>query len=276
MTVDTALHSAASGRERYQKVVRDWVIRALPGLAILCLWQIASGRLIRENYISKPTDIAKRLFDLFASGEIWPSLQVTGRELILSYVLGVASGMLLGYVLGRAPKVARIVEPYVMAFYGIPKIALAPLFVIWFGIGIWSKVMLAGTMVFFLVFYNVFAGVRSVDRDMVNLALVLGANERQLGRQIYLPATAPFLLLGMRMAIPYAVIGVIVGEFTASTAGLGLFINYASSTYDPAGVFAGIFVLLAFVMMMSAIASRIERRIMRWRPQADATPGEGT
>ena len=163
MTVDTALHSAASGRERYQKVVRDWVIRALPGLAILCLWQIASGRLIRENYISKPTDIAKRLFDLFASGEIWPSLQVTGRELILSYVLGAASGMLLGYVLGRAPKVARIVEPYVMAFYGIPKIALAPLFVIWFGIGIWSKVMLAGTMVFFLVFYNVFAGVRSVD-----------------------------------------------------------------------------------------------------------------
>jgi len=141
--------------------------------------------------------------------------------------------------------------------YGIPKIALAPLFVIWFGIGIWSKVMLAGTMVFFLVFYNVYAGVRSVDREIVNLALVLGANERQLGRQIYLPAAAPFLLLGMRMAIPYAVIGVIVGEFTSSVVGLGLFINYASSTYDPASVFAGIFILLAFVMVMNTLALKV-------------------
>jgi NitT/TauT family transport system permease protein len=134
--------------------------------------------------------------------------------------------------------------------------------------------MLAGTMVFFLVFYNVFAGVRSVDREMVNLAPVLGANERQLGRQIYLPATAPFLLLGMRMAIPYAVIGVIVGEFTASTAGLGLFINYASSTYDPAGVFAGIFIQLGFVMTMSAVADRIERRILRWRPSTYTPSGD--
>ena len=256
MTLETALHSTSPARKgRLQRAVRDGMIRALPGIAILCFWQVASGRLIRENYISKP--------------------QVTGQELVLSYVFGVASGMLLGYFLGRAPRIARIVEPYLMAFYGIPKIALAPLFVIWFGIGIWSKVWLAGTMVFFLVFYNVFAGVRSVDRDMVNLALVLGANERQLGRQIYLPATAPFLLLGMRMAIPYAVIGVIVGEFTASTAGLGLFINYASSTYDPAGVFAGIFILLAFVMAMSAIATRIEHRILRWRPQTHAGPGDG-
>jgi NitT/TauT family transport system permease protein len=183
-------------------------------------------------------------------------------------------GLLLGYALGSSPRLASIFEPYVMAFYGIPKIALAPLFVIWFGIGIWSKVMLAGTMVFFLVFYNVFAGVRSVDRDVVNLALVLGANERQLGRQIYLPAAAPFLLLGMRMAIPYAVIGVIVGEFTSSTAGLGLFINYASSTYDPAGVFAGIFILLAFVMGMNALANRLERKLLKWQPTCQRIAAE--
>jgi NitT/TauT family transport system permease protein len=273
--VEAAISSSSSERKaRFRRAVRDGALRTLPGIAILCLWQVASGRVIRENYVSKPTEIARRLYDLFASGEIWPSLQVTGQELILSYVFGVVSGMVLGYVLGRAPKAARIVEPYLMAFYGIPKIALAPLFVIWFGIGVWSKVMLAGTMVFFLVFYNVFAGVRSVDREMVNLALVLGANERQLGRQIYLPATAPFLLLGMRMAIPYAVIGVIVGEFTASTAGLGLFINYASSTYDLAGVFAGIFILLGFVMTMSAIADRIERRILRWRPSTYTPSGD--
>jgi NitT/TauT family transport system permease protein len=254
--------------------LRRALVLALPGIVMLCFWQFASGRLIREAYVSRPTDVVKRLFELFYTGEIWPSLKVTGQELVLSYAIGVVMGLLLGYALGRSPRLARVFEPYVMAFYGIPKIALAPLFVIWFGIGIWSKVTLAGTMVFFLVFYNVYAGVRSVDREIVNLALVLGANERQLGRQIYLPAAAPFLLLGMRMAIPYAVIGVIVGEFTSSVAGLGLFINYASSTYDPASVFAGIFILLAFVMIMNALASRLERRLLRWQPSMHSVPSE--
>ncbi|MEH2473784.1 NitT/TauT family transport system permease protein [Nitrobacteraceae bacterium AZCC 2161] len=264
-----------SPRQLWAPIGRGLMLAA-PGIIMLCGWQYASGRLIRESYVSKPTDIAKRLYELFATGEIWPSLAVTGKELVLSYVIGVTLGLLLGYALGRAPRAARIVEPYVMAFYGIPKIALAPLFVIWFGIGIWSKVMLAGTMVFFLVFYNVYAGVRSIDREVVNLAMVLGANERQLGRHIYLPAAAPFLLLGMRMAIPYAVIGVIVGEFTSSIAGLGLFINYASSTYDPASVFAGIFILLAFVMVMNALATRLERRLLRWRPSMQGVPPEAS
>src|SRR5882757_2015646 len=247
-----------------------------PGVIMLVAWQFASGRLVREAYISKSTNIARRLYDLFYTGEIWPSLKVTGQELVLSYVIGVVMGLLLGYALGRSPRLARVIEPYVMAFYGIPKIALAPLFIIWFGIGIWSKVVLAGTMVFFLVFYNVYAGVRSVDREVVNLALVLGANERQLGRHIYLPAAAPYLLMGMRMAIPYAVIGVIVGEFTSSVAGLGLFINYASSTYDPASVFAGIFILLAFVMIMNALASRLEKRLLRWRPPSQNVSQEAS
>jgi sulfonate transport system permease protein len=275
MTEQLTTHAAGT-RSLRRISVPFWraLLLIAPGVLMLGGWQFASGRLIREAYVSKPTDIAKRLYELFTTGEIWPSLKVTGEELVLSYVIGVALGLLLGYGLGRAPRLARVIEPYVMAFYGIPKIALAPLFIIWFGIGIWSKVVLAGTMVFFLVFYNVYAGVRSIDREIVNLALVLGANEQQLGRHIYLPAAAPFLLMGMRMAIPYAVIGVIVGEFASSVAGLGLFINYASSTYDPASVFAGIFILLAFVMIMNALASRLERRLLRWRPPAQSIAQE--
>ena len=145
--------------------------------------------------------------------------------------------------------------------------------VIWFGIGIWSKVTLAATMVFFLVFYNVYAGVRSVDRELVDLARVMGANERQLGRHVYLPATAPFVMLGMRMAIPYAVIGVIVGEFTSSVKGLGLFIHYASDTYDPAGVFAGIAILVVFISAAGAAANRLERRLLRWKSAGAASAG---
>jgi NitT/TauT family transport system permease protein len=260
---------------------RSWLGKAvhgltllLPGIVILIFWQWAAGRLIKEIYVSKPTAVAERLYELFSSGEIYPHLWTTGQELVLGYVIGVTGGILAGYALGRSPRLASIFEPYVMAFYGIPKIALAPLFIIWFGIGIWSKIALAGIMVFFLVFYNVYTGVRSVDRELVNLTLVMGANQRQLTYHVYLPAAAPYVLLGMRMAVPYSVIGVIVGEFTSSTQGLGLFIHEASSTYDPAGVFAGIVILLAFVVVANVLAGRLERRFLRWKAPTAHTPSE--
>jgi len=246
----------------------------LPGIAILLFWQWASGRLIKEIYVSKPTAVAARLVELFSSGEIYPHLLTTGQELVLGYVIGVAGGILGGYALGRSPRLAKIFEPYVMAFYGVPKIALAPLFIIWFGIGIWSKVALAAIMVFFLVFYNVYSGVRAVDRELVNLTLVMGANQRQLTYHVYFPAAAPYVFLGMRMAVPYSVIGVIVGEFTSSTQGLGLFIHEASSTYDPAGVFAGIVILLAFVVVANMLAARLERHFLRWKKPTAHGPSD--
>jgi NitT/TauT family transport system permease protein len=258
-------HGARAGRA---------LLALTPGLVLLLFWQWASGRLIAAIYISRPTEIVARLYEMFSSGEILPHLVVTFEELVLGYSIGVAAGVLAGYGLARAPRLAAIFEPYVMAFYGIPKIALAPLFIIWFGIGLWSKVALAATMVFFLVFYNVFAGVRGVDRELVNLARIMGANERQLTRHVFLPAAAPFVIMGMRMAIPYSVIGVIVGEFTSSVRGLGLFIHQASSTYDPAGVFAGIAILLVFVTVANALAGRLERRLLRWRPPPVGVHGE--
>jgi NitT/TauT family transport system permease protein len=256
--------SAARRRSLLGKAAHRLVL-LMPGIALLLFWQWAAGRLIREIYVSKPTAVAERLYEILSSGEIYPHLWTTGQELVLGYVIGVSSGILAGYALGRSPRLAGIFEPYVMAFYGVPKIALAPLFIIWFGIGIWSKIALAAIMVFFLVFYNVYSGVRAVDRELVNLTLVMGANQRQLTYHVYLPAAAPFVMLGMRLAIPYSVIGVIVGEFTSATQGLGLFIHEASSTYDPAGVFAGIVILLAFIMTANFLAGRLEHRLLRWR-----------
>jgi NitT/TauT family transport system permease protein len=244
----------------------DRLFALAPGIALLLFWQWASGRVVREIYVSRPSEIAVRLYEAFASGEILPDLAITAQELVLGYVIGVVLGIAAGYPLGRSARIAAIFEPYVMAFYGVPKIALAPLFIIWFGIGLWSKVALAATMVFFLVFYNVYMGVREVDRGLVNLTLLMGASESQLTRHIYLPAAAPFVIMGMRMAIPYSVIGVIVGEFTSSVRGLGLFISQASANYDPAGVFAGIAILLAFVFLANAGATRLERRLLRWKP----------
>lgn len=272
---DASSRSVASHRQRLSAQAVDLLrplLKLLPGIVLLLVRQWASGRLIREIYVSKPTAVAQRLYELFSSGEIYPHLWTTGQELVLGYVIGVAGGVISGYALGRSPRLARIFEPYVMAFYGVPKIALAPLFIIWFGIGMGSKVALASIMVFFLVFYNVFAGVRSVDRELVNLMLIMGANQRQLTYHVFLPAAAPFVMLGMRLAIPYSVIGVIVGEFTSSAQGLGLFIHEASSTYDPAGVFAGIVILLAFVTIANFFAGRLERRLLRWRSLSGAGP----
>jgi NitT/TauT family transport system permease protein len=265
--------SAARRRSLLGKAMHRLVL-LLPGIAILVFWQWAAGRLIKEIYVSKPTAVAERLYEIFSSGEIYPHLWTTGQELVLGYVIGVSGGILAGYALGRSPRLASIFEPYVMAFYGVPKIALAPLFIIWFGIGIWSKIALASIMVFFLVFYNVYSGVRAVDRELVNLTLVMGANQRQLTYHVYFPAAAPYVMLGMRMAVPYSVIGVIVGEFTSSTQGLGLFIHEASSTYDPAGVFAGIVILLAFVVVANVLAGRLERRFLRWKTPTTQGPSD--
>jgi NitT/TauT family transport system permease protein len=263
----------AKKRSRLGKAAHRLVL-LLPGVAIVVFWQWAAGRLIKEIYVSKPSAVVVRLYEVFSSGEIYPHLWTTGQELVLGYVIGVSGGILAGYALGRSPRLAAIFEPYVMAFYGVPKIALAPLFIIWFGIGIWSKVALASIMVFFLVFYNVYSGVRAVDRELVNLTLVMGANQRQLTYHVYLPAAAPYVMLGMRMAVPYSVIGVIVGEFTSSTQGLGLFIHEASSTYDPAGVFAGIVILLAFVVVANVLAGRLERRFLRWKTPLVHAPSD--
>jgi NitT/TauT family transport system permease protein len=269
-----AAATPAARRRSFADNAGRGLLKLSPGLALLVFWQWASGRLIKEIYVSKPTAVAARLYELFASGEIYPHLWTTGEELVLGYVIGVAGGILAGYALGRSKRLAAIFEPYVMAFYGIPKIALAPLFIIWFGIGIGSKVALAAIMVFFLVFYNVYSGVRSVDRELVNLTLVMGANQRQLTTHVYFPAAAPYVLLGMRMAVPYSVIGVIVGEFTSSIQGLGLFIHEASSTYDPAGVFAGIVILLAFVVAANFLAGRLERRLLRWKTPTGHAPND--
>jgi NitT/TauT family transport system permease protein len=237
---------------------------------VLLGWQLAVtlGH-IPPVILPSPVSITKYIFeryDILLMHAI-PTTLESAASFVLATLLGIALAIIITY-----SQIAReALYPNLVFFQLIPKIALAPLFIIWFGIGIGSKVALAAIMVFFLVFYNVYTGVRSVDRELVNLTLVMGANQRQLTYHVYFPAAAPYVLLGMRMAVPYSVIGVIVGEFTSSIQGLGLFIHEASSTYDPAGVFAGIVILLAFVVAANFLAGRLERRLLRWKtPMASA------
>ena len=253
------------------QVAQRWILPILPGVALVLLWEFASGRLVREAYVSSPKAVVERLYQLFSTGVILPDLQTTGTELVLGYGIGVTAGTLCGYVLGRSQGLARIFEPYLLAFYGVPKIAFAPLFIIWFGIGISSKVALSAIMVFFLVFYNVYVGVRSVSREYVDVARVMGADQRQLTRYVYFPATTPFIMLGLRAGLPYAVIGVIVGEFASATSGLGLYMYRGSVNFDPAAVFAGVVILLVFVLGMSSLLKLLEQRLLKWQGNGPAS-----
>jgi NitT/TauT family transport system permease protein len=242
-----------------------WIWRALVGAALLIFWQWAAGTLIRETFLAKPTSIMWRLCELFATGEIWIHIRVTFSEVIIGFLMGSVLGLAVGLVLGSSRFLSIVFEPYVMAFYGIPRIALAPIFIIVLGIGIWSKVAVVFIQVFFMLFINAYAGVREINQEYVHLARIMGANNGLILRKIVVPSTMPFIMLGLRSAVPYAVIGAVVGEFIAASKGLGYFINYAGSTFDSAGAFAGIFILLAFIMVANGLMQRLEKAVIKWR-----------
>ena len=242
-----------------------WIWRVLVGAALLILWQFAAGTLIRETFLAKPTSIMWRLYELFATAEIWVHIRVTLTEVVIGFVMGGVLGLAVGFVLGSSRFLSIVFEPYVMAFYGIPRIALAPIFIIVLGIGIWSKVAIVFIQVFFMLFINAYAGVREINQEYLQLARIMGANRRLILRKIVIPSTMPFIMLGLRSAVPYAVIGAVVGEFIAASKGLGYFINYAGSTFDSAGAFAGIFILLAFIMVANGLMQRLEKAAIKWR-----------
>ncbi len=242
-----------------------WIWRGLVGAALLIFWQWAAGALIRETFLAKPTSVMWRLYELFATGEIWVHIRVTLTEVVIGFLMGGVLGLAVGLVLGSSRFLSIVFEPYVMAFYGIPRIALAPIFIIVLGIGIWSKVAVVFIQVFFMLFINAYAGVREINQEYVQLARIMGANKGLILRKIIIPSTMPFIMLGLRSAVPYAVIGAVVGEFIAASKGLGYFINYAGSTFDSAGAFAGIFILLAFILVANGLMQGLEKAVIKWR-----------
>lgn len=242
-----------------------WLWRVLVGAALLLFWQWAAGALIRETFLAKPTSVLWRLYELFATGVIWVHIRVTLSEVVIGFLMGSVLGLAVGFALGSSRFLSLVFEPYVMAFYGIPRIALAPIFIIVLGIGIWSKVAVVFIQVFFMLFINAYAGVREINQEYLQLARIMGANSGLILRKIIIPSTMPFIMLGLRSAVPYAVVGAVVGEFIAASKGLGYFINYAGSTFDSAGAFAGIFILLAFIMVANGLMQRLEKSVIKWR-----------
>ncbi len=243
----------------------------LPGLCTLALWEIAAWQWPSvARLVSRPVEIALGIVEVVASGTIWPHFDATLKEMAAGYLIGAVTGVALGFLCGRIKLLGDILNPYITLFNGIPKVALAPVFVIWFGIGLMSKIAIIMTMVFFVVFINTFAGLRSVNEDYVAIVRIMGASGWQVVREVFLPATLPFIIVGLRAGIPFSVIGAVVGEFIASTKGLGFFINYNQGTYDTNGIFVGVTILALLVVVLDALLSLLERRLLKWRPEVEA------
>jgi len=244
----------------------SWVRQVVALLILVALWE-AAGRagMLNPLYLPSPTQIGAALVDLFSDGRIWPHLEATFTAALGGLVLGIAVGAVLGVAAALVRLVAELLEPVMTLLNAVPRVILAPLFVIWLGIGIASKIALSFILVAVLIFFTVFTGIRQVDRRMVERVITLGGDRWALVRHVYLPSVTAWILSNLKIAVGFAFTGALVGEFVAATRGLGYLLSFAQSTYNAALMFALIVLILAVVLLIFGIAGRLEKYLLRWQ-----------
>jgi NitT/TauT family transport system permease protein len=247
-------------------------MQALVAVVAIGLWHILTGYqffgryLLDPFFFSTPGDVATQVIKWFATGKIWWHLGVTLTEAMLAFVIGSVSGILVGFWFARKPFIAAVFDPYVKMMNSLPRVVLAPIFTLWLGLGIWSKVALGVTLVFFIVFFNVYQGVKEVSPTVLANARMLGMSEHQLMRHVYWPSALSWMFSSLHTSVGFAVVGAVVGEYLGAAAGLGYIIQQAEGVFDVAGVFAGMVVLAAFVIVIDVLVSIVEKRLLVWRP----------
>jgi len=235
------------------------------GVALLLVWQGASDRLIDDFFISNPIDVTERLYGWIADGSLFLNIWATVYATLMGFVIGSAGGAILGIWLGVSPFASRLLSPYLNALNALPKVALAPLFVLWFGLGIESKVALAAVLVLFLVFLNTIAGVREVDQDLIDGARLMKASRRQVITKVIIPSTMSWVFAGLRISVPYALIGAVLGEMIAANRGLGYLVQFSGAQFDSAGVFAVLIVIALLAVALNLLVDLVQSRSQRWR-----------
>ncbi len=241
------------------------VLRVLVGVAFISLWHYASGRWIDTLLISSPEAVGARLWRWTLDGTLWSNLSVTLEATALGFVIGCGIGFSFGLLFGRFQLLAEVFDPYITAIYSIPKIALAPLFIIWFGIGIESKVAVSAAIVFFVIFLNTFSGVREVDPIYVHTTKIMGGGEGSVLRHVIIPSAASWVITGLKVSVPYALVGTVIGEFMSSNSGIGYLISQATGLFNTASVYAGIIVLAVVGAIINAGLKYVEAWVLRWR-----------
>jgi NitT/TauT family transport system permease protein len=233
-------------------------------LFLLAVWQFLSGRVVEDFLISNPIDVGVKLYQVLGDSEMHHNIMVTGEELVLGWTLGSVAGAAVGWCIGAVRFLGEVLEPIIVAINGIPKVALAPMFLLWFGLGIGSKVAIASMIVFFLVFNNVYTGMRSVPRALVDVAKAMGASQLYIVRRVVLPSVSVPLFAALRAGVPMAMIGVIAAEFISADDGLGRYAMAATQQFDSAGLFAAIVIIVAMVVAGSEIIGIFQRRALAW------------
>jgi NitT/TauT family transport system permease protein len=235
------------------------------GIMLLLVWQGASGRLVDNFFISSPIDVGRRLFGWTVDGSIFRHIEATLYATIMGFFIGSVAGAVLGIWLGVSPFASRLLNPYLNALNALPKVALAPLFVLWFGLGVESKIALAAVLVLFLVFLNTFAGVREVDQDLIDGARLMRATRAQVIAKVVIPSASSWVFAGLKISVPYALIGVILGEMIAANRGLGYLVQFSGSQFDAAGVFAVLIVIALLAVCLNFLVEIVQHRMERWR-----------
>jgi NitT/TauT family transport system permease protein len=237
--------------------------------ALLATWHVLTRlEILPAFFFGEPVKVAARIWNWFATGSIFPHLGVTLLETLLAFALGTGLGLAAGLWLGLSPFAARLLDPYVTALNAMPRVILAPIFALWFGLGIWSKVVLGMTLVFFIVFFSVYHGVRDVSPALVANARMLGATRRQLLGSVYVPSAMAWVFASLHASVGMAFVGAVVGEYLGSARGVGYLILQAEGVFDVNTVFAGIIVLTAAALLLDRLVSVVERRALAWRPAA--------
>jgi NitT/TauT family transport system permease protein len=242
-------------------------VRRVLVLAILILiWEGCSrAGWIDPFYLPAPSAVAGVIVTLFADGEIWPHLEATFSAAIVGILGGLVIGIVLGFAAALVPLLAELLEPVMILLNAIPRVILAPLFVIWLGIDLGSKVALAVILVVVLIFFAVYNGIKEVDHRLIERVRTLGGGTSVLVREVYVPSVTAWVLGNLKVAVGFAFTGAVVGEFVASSRGLGYLLQFAQSTYNAGLTIALIVLIMAFVMLLFTLSERLERRLLRWR-----------
>lgn len=264
----TTVNEVSDILEREPAVSRKTIVvagRILLAVLLLAAWQ-AGAVTLGSVFFAYPLDVLRRLGEITMSGEVFADIYATLRVSAIGFVLGTVGGVLLPFLLRRSERWTAAIEPYVLGSQGVPKYALAPWLILWFGIGDTPKLVIVTLMVFYIPFVNVFAGIRGVDQRLVKMARICGASETTISREVYWNTLLPFFFTSLKIALPRAVSACIVGEFLVSTTGVGHYIEHARELSDTVGVYTGIVVATALVLAINGLVEYLERRALAWRP----------
>jgi NitT/TauT family transport system permease protein len=275
---DEATIAARVRRRTRQRKLGVWAARLLLAVIIIGGWQLFTGEKIVDKFFwGQPSGIVTQLRDWIDHGtqygSIWLQIWITMKEALLGFVFGVAAGVVVGVALGQNRFLANVLQPYIKILNAIPRIVLGALFTVALGLGTSSKVLLAAVLVFFVVFFNAYQGVREVDQNLINNARVLGASRLQVTRNVVLPSALTWIIASLHVAFGFAIIGAIVGEFLGAQKGLGLVIATSQNNFNPNGVFAAMLIIAVVALTAEGIIGWLERRLLAWRPPSTTEAG---